>query len=299
MPESLLSKEADHVEGFAPEVFWVTHGGKDELTERLAIRPTSEAIIMTMYAKWIDFWRDLPVLINQGTACCGTRRRRASSCERLSSCGRRGTQPTPDETRRVPRQCGCWTSTATSSRRPGDPGDPRAQVGRGEVRRGAGDLHDRGADAGRAGAAVGHVALLGDNFAKAFDITFQDKDGDRKNVHTTSWGLSWRSLGALIMVHGDDSGLIMPPRVAPTQVIDRADRGDDPMVREAAELLHRSRSWRFPDRGRLQDKSPGWKFNEWEMRGVPVRLEIGPRDVKNGPVRAGTAGHRARSRCCR
>jgi prolyl-tRNA synthetase len=124
--------------------------------------------------------------------------------------------------------------------------------------------------------------FFGDNFAKAFGITFQDQDGVRKHVHTTSWGLSWRTVGALIMVHGDDSGLIMPPRVAPTQVVIVPIRGDDPAVREAGERLARELGSRFRVEADWSDKSPGWKFNEWEMRGVPIRVEIGPRDVKAG-----------------
>jgi prolyl-tRNA synthetase len=123
--------------------------------------------------------------------------------------------------------------------------------------------------------------FFGDNFARAFNITFQDQDGQRKHVHTTSWGLSWRTLGALIMVHGDDSGLIMPPRVAPTQVVVVPIRADDPIVKEAADRLVASLDERFRVEADFSDHSPGWKFNEWEMRGVPVRVEIGPRDVKN------------------
>jgi len=282
MPEALLSKEAEHVEGFAPEVFWVTRAGGEELSERLAIRPTSEAIIMTMYAKWIDSWRDLPVLINQWNSVLRNEKttrfflRTAEFLWQEGHTAHRDEVEAREETMRMLEVYRAFVEE--------DLAIPVIAGRKSDAEKFAGAQETYTIEAlmpdGQA-LQSGTSHFFGDNFARAFNITFQDQDGQRKHVHTTSWGLSWRTLGALIMVHGDDSGLIMPPRVAPTQVVVVPIRADDPTVKEAADRLVASLDERFRVEADFSDHSPGWKFNEWEMRGVPVRVEIGPRDVKN------------------
>jgi prolyl-tRNA synthetase len=283
MPESLLVKEAEHVEGFAPEVAWVTHAGKEELAERLAIRPTSETIFMTLYARWIDSWRDLPMLLNQWCSVMRwekTTRFFLRTTEFLWQEGHtahRSADEARDETMRMLEIYRDFIENDLAIPViPGRKSESEKFAGAQETY----TLESLMPDGQALQSCTSH--FFGDNFAKAFGITFQDQDGVRKHVHTTSWGLSWRTVGALIMVHGDDSGLIMPPRVAPTQVVIVPIRGDDPAVREAGERLARELGSRFRVEADWSDKSPGWKFNEWEMRGVPIRVEIGPRDVKAG-----------------
>jgi prolyl-tRNA synthetase len=283
MPESLLVKEAEHVEGFAPEVAWVTHAGKEELAERLAIRPTSETIFMTLYAKWIDSWRDLPMLLNQWCSVMRwekTTRFFLRTTEFLWQEGHTAHRSADEAREETMRMLEIYRDFIENDLAipvvPGRKSESEKFAGAQETY----TLESLMPDGQALQSCTSH--FFGDNFAKAFGITFQDQDGARKHVHTTSWGLSWRTVGALIMVHGDDGGLIMPPRVAPTQVVIVPIRGDDPTVREAGDRLARELGARFRVEADWSDKSPGWKFNEWEMRGVPVRVEIGPRDVKNG-----------------
>src|SRR5262245_33161669 len=283
MPESLLVKEAEHVEGFAPEVAWVTHAGKEELTERLAIRPTSETVFMTLYAKWIDSWRDLPMLLNQWCSVMRwekTTRFFLRTTEFLWQEGHtahRSADEARDETMRMLETYRDFIENDLAI--PVIPG----RKSESEKFAGAQETYTLEAlmpDGQALQSCTSH--FFGDNFARAFGITFQDQDGTRKHIHTTSGCLSSRPAGALIMVHGDDSGLIMPPQVAPTQVVIVPIRGDDPTVREAGERLAGELGARFRVEADWSDRSPGWKFNEWEMRGVPIRVEIGPRDVKSG-----------------
>ena len=286
IPESFLSREAEHVEGFAPEVAWVTHGGNELLAERLAIRPTSETVICWMYAKWIHSYRDLPVLINQW--CNVVRWEKATrpflrTTEFLWQEGHTAhatEAEAHDEALRM-----LETYREFLEREMAIP----VLVGRkSEREKFAGAVATYTCEAlmgdGRAlQAATSHD--LGTHFAEAFDIRFLDKDGVEKPVWQTSWGATTRLIGALIMVHGDARGLVVPPRLAPVQVIvvpiaaGKEGEAVRTRVRQLKATLEGMYRVRVDDR---EEYTPGWKFNEWEMRGVPLRLELGPRDLKAG-----------------
>jgi prolyl-tRNA synthetase len=288
IPESLLARESAHVEGFAPEVAWVTQGGGETLPERLAIRPTSEAIIGTMYAEWIQSYRDLPVLINQWVNVMRwemATRPFLRTLEFLWQEGHTAHASEPEAQAEALRMLEIYREVAE--------GTVAVPVVVGEKSAGerfAGADHTYSIEAlmpdGKAlQAATSHE--LGQNFAKAFDITFEDADQVVKHVWMTSWGMSWRMLGALIMVHGDDRGLRLPPRMAPVEVlIVPIARAAEREVVEAAhalaqELRAEGRRVRVDDR---DEKKPGFKFADGEMRGIPVRIEIGARDLASGEV---------------
>lgn len=284
MPESLLVKEAQHVAGFSPQVAWVTQGGDEKLAERLAIRPTSEAIFGTMYSKWIQSWRDLPMLLNQW--CSVLRWEKATrfflrTTEFLWQEGHTAHRTAEEAREETMQMLGVYQDFVEN-----DLGIPVVPGRKSEAEKfpGAEETYTIEAlmpDGQALQSATSH--FLGQNFARAFDITFQDADGVRKHVWTTSWGLSWRTIGAIIMTHGDDSGLIMPPKVAPVQVVIipiPGKAGEEQAIREAVEQARQTLSQRFRVEVDWSDRTPGWKFNEWELRGVPVRLEIGPRDVR-------------------
>ncbi len=284
MPESLLVKEAQHVAGFSPQVAWVTQGGDEKLAERLAIRPTSEAIFGTMYSKWIQSWRDLPMLLNQW--CSVLRWEKATrfflrTTEFLWQEGHTAHRTAEEAREETMRMLGVYQDFVEN-----DLGIPVVPGRKSEAEKfpGAEETYTIEAlmpDGQALQSATSH--FLGQNFARAFDITFQDADGVRKHVWTTSWGLSWRTIGAIIMTHGDDSGLIMPPKVAPVQVVIipiPGKAGEEQAIREAVEQARQTLAQRFRVEVDWSDRTPGWKFNEWELRGVPLRLEIGPRDVR-------------------
>jgi prolyl-tRNA synthetase len=285
LPESLLKKEAEHVAGFAPQVAWVTAAGTEELPERLAIRPTSEAIFGTMYAKWVQSWRDLPLLLNQW--CSVVRWEKATrfflrTTEFLWQEGHTAHRTAEEAQAETMQMLEIYRDFVESDLAvPVIPG----QKSESEKFAGAEATYTIEAlmpDGQALQSATSH--FLGQNFARAFDITFQDLDGQRKHVWTTSWGLSTRIVGAVIMTHGDDSGLIFPPRVAPIQaiIIPIPGKGaDEQGVDEAVEAARRQLAARFRVEVDRSEKTPGWKFNEWELRGVPVRVEIGPRDVRS------------------
>lgn len=287
IPESLLLKEAEHVEGFAPEVAWVTHGGGEELTERLAIRPTSETLFCSMYSKWVQSWRDLPMLYNQWCSVMRwekTTRPFLRTSEFLWQEGHTihaTVEEAREETLRmleVYREF-CENELAMP-----------LFVGRKSEREkfaGAQDTYSIEAmmQDGKA-LQAGTTHYFGDNFAKAFDITFLDKDGQRKFVEETSWGVSSRLIGAIVMTHGDERGLVLPPRIAPIQAVVLPIAAHKPGVLDkahelAAQLKDAGVRVYVDDR---DTQSAGWKFNEWEMKGVPLRIEIGPRDIENGQV---------------
>jgi prolyl-tRNA synthetase len=288
LPESLLVREAEHVEGFSPQVAWVTEAGEDPLEERLAIRPTSEAIFGTMYAKWIQSWRDLPMLINQWCNVVRWEKRTLPflrTTEFLWQEGHTAHRTDEDAVEETMRMLEVYRDFVEA-----DLCIPVVKGRKSESEK------FPGADAtytieallpdGRA-LQSGTSHFLGQNFARAFEITFQDLDGQRRHVWTTSWGLSTRTVGALIMVHGDDSGLILPPRVAPIQVIIVPIHGkeaDEPTLREVVGNLERSLSRQVRVEVDWSDKRPGWKYNEWELKGVPIRIEVGPRDIRNQQV---------------
>ena len=289
IPESLLQLEADHVEGFAPQVAWVTQGGNDVLEERLAIRPTSEAIIGRMYSRWIESYRDLPVLINQW--CNVMRWEKVTrlflrTAEFLWQEGHTAHANAEECQEEVVRMLEVYREFAED-----DLAIPVHAGRKSAAEKFAGAEMTYSIEAlMRDGKALqaGTSHNLGQHFAKVFDITFQDEQGRRQHVHQTSWGVSTRLIGALIMTHGDDQGLKLPPKVAPVQaVVVPIWRKDEERsaVREFCARV--STALRGHVRLLVDDReqyTPGWKYNEHELRGVPVRLEIGPRDVAKGAV---------------
>ena len=289
IPESLLQLEADHVEGFAPQAAWVTHGGNEKLEERLAIRPTSEAIIGHMYSRWIESYRDLPVLINQW--CNVMRWEKVTrlflrTAEFLWQEGHTA-HATPEECQQeVLRMLEVYRDFAeTELAIPVHAGRKSAA----EKFAGAEMTYSIEAlmrDGKALQAGTSHN--LGQHFAKVFDITYQDEQGRRQFVHQTSWGASTRLIGAVIMTHGDDQGLKLPPQIAPVQaVVVPIWRKEDERasVREFITKVTAALGTRV--RLLVDDRdqyTPGWKYNEHELRGVPVRLEVGPKDVAKGAV---------------
>jgi prolyl-tRNA synthetase len=288
IPESLLNKEAEHVEGFAPQVAYVTHGGGEELEEKLIVRPTSEAIIGTMYAKWVQSWRDLPILINQWANVVRwekVTRPFLRTTEFLWQEGHTAHETADEaeaETRMILDLYGSLAEQVLAM--------PVVKGLKSESEKFAGALRTYSIEAlmgdGRAMQA-GTSHNLGQNFAKAFDITFQARDKSVQHVWGTSWGVSTRLVGGVIMTHGDDSGLVLPPRVAPYQVvivpIGRENWRETVLPRAIEikdDLLRAGIRVTLDDR----DERPGWKFSEWEMRGVPLRLEIGPKDIEKSQV---------------
>lgn len=282
IPESLLQKEADHVEGFAPEVAWVTHGGSQELTERLCVRPTSETLFCDHYSKIIQSYKDLPKLYNQWCSVVRwekTTRPFLRTTEFLWQEGHTAhatAEEAQEETIKMLNVYGklCEDYLAI----------PVVKGQKTEKEKFAGAhatytieslMHD-----GKA-LQCGTSHNFGDGFAKAFNIQYTDKTGKLQYVHQTSWGMTTRLIGAMIMVHGDDSGLVIPPRIAPTQLM------IIPIAMHKAGVLEKASELkdRLAKVVRVKmddsDKMPGWKFSEYEMKGVPLRLEIGPKDIEN------------------
>lgn len=285
IPESFLQKEAEHVQGFAPQVAWVTHGGDEELSERLAVRPTSEAIILPMYAKWIQSYRDLPLLLLQWNSVVRWEKstrlflRTAEFLWHEGHTAHRTAEEADQECRLI---LGIYTELVEEIlAMPGLVGTKTP------TERFAGADNTYALEALMSdGQAIqaGTAHYLGQNFAKAFNVKFLDSDNQEKYIWSTSWAVTTRLIGMLIMAHGDDRGLMLPPKIAPYQVVIIPILGkDDAKVLPAARQLAKVLAERF--RVKLDDRdayTPGWKFNEWELRGVPVRLEIGPRDVAAG-----------------
>ena len=289
IPESLLRKEAAHVEGFAPEVAWVTRGGDETLEEPLVVRPTSEAIIGTMYSKWVQSWRDLPILINQWANVVRwekVTRLFLRTTEFLWQEGHTAHETEEEAETEARRMLGVYKEFLET-----ELAIPVLDGRKTESEKFAGAAHTYSVEAlmgdGRA-LQVGTSHHLGQNFAKVFDITFQARDKSVQYVWQTSWGMTTRLIGGAIMVHGDDSGLILPPRIAPHQVvIVPIPRGDWratvlPRARDIEAALKRAGVRVLLDD--REEYKPGWKFAEWEMRGVPLRLEIGPRDIEQEQV---------------
>jgi len=287
IPESYLKKEADHVEGFDPELAWVTIGGREELEERLAIRPTSESIICDFYKNWIQSYRDLPILINQW--CNVLRWEKVTrpflrTAEFLWQEGHTVHATAEEAREETLRMLGvyrdCFYEAMAIPVLTGAKSESERFAGAVETYTCEGLMGD-----GRAlQAATSHD--LGQNFARAFDITFLDENQERVHPYQTSWGFSTRTIGGLILVHGDDRGLRLPPRIAPTQaVIVPIWRGKNKgEVRREAVALHTElkESDIRTEIDLDEEHSPGWKFNEQELRGVPVRVELGPKDIEKG-----------------
>ena len=285
IPESLLTREAEHVEGFAPEVAWVTEGGQEKLEERLAIRPTSEAMVGVMYAKWIQSHRDLPVLINQWANVVRWEKATRPFLRTMEFLWQEGhtAHATADEGREeTERMLEVYRDFAENvAAVPVYAGRKSAS----ERFPGAVDTYSIEAlmpDCKALQSATSHD--LGQNFSRAYDITFSDADQQVKHAYTTSWGMSWRMLGGVIMVHGDDRGLRIPPKLAPIEaVIVPIVKGEDRAALDKAHELGKGlRAEGLRVRVDDRDRSPGWKYSDWEMRGVPLRIEIGPRDLQSG-----------------
>ena len=290
IPRSFIDKEKHHVAGFSPELAEVTHGGGEELEEPLVIRPTSETIIGHCYAKWIQSYRDLPVLINQWNNVVRWELRTKLFLRTLEFFWQEGhtAHATLEEAEFETRQMlEIYRDFAVN-----DAAIPVIAGLKSESEKFPGADHTYSIEAmmgdGKA-LQSGTSHNLGQNFAKAFEIRYLDKSGTLQYCWTTSWGLSTRFIGAIIMVHGDDQGLILPPRLAPHQAvivpIYRSDEEKSKVMESAGKLRSVLAAGGF--RVVLDERegtSPGFKFNDWEMRGVPLRVEIGPRDVANGTV---------------
>jgi len=289
IPESFFQKEKEHVEGFNPELPWVTEAGGEPLEEKLAIRPTSETMIGHMYSKWIQSYRDLPVLINQWANVVRWEKRTLPflrTSEFLWQEGHTAHEDESDARKETMQMLEIYRDFVENFL-----AIPVIVGQKSSSEKFAGAVDTFSIEAmmkdGRA-VQAGTSHYLGTNFAKAFDIQYLDRENTLQYAHTTSWGVSTRLIGALIMVHGDDRGLVLPPKIAPAQVVIipiGPAKSRDIVNARAHELYMELRTAGF--RVRIDDRSdvtPGWKFNEYEMRGVPLRIEIGPRDMENGQV---------------
>ncbi len=280
IPESLLQKEKDHVEGFAPEVAWVTHGGLEPLQERMCVRPTSETLFCDFYANDVQSYRDLPKLYNQWCSVVRwekTTRPFLRSREFLWQEGHTAHATAKEAEERTEQMLNVYADFCEQVLSipvvKGRKTDKEKFAGAEATYTIEALMHD-----GKA-LQSGTSHNFGDGFAKAFDIQYADKDNQLKYVHQTSWGMSTRIIGAIIMVHGDNSGLVLPPKIAPTQImIIPIQQKKEGVLEKAAELKEKLGAFRVKVDD--SDKSPGWKFSEQEMRGIPIRVEIGPKDIE-------------------
>lgn len=281
IPESLLQREKDHVEGFAPEVAWVTQGGQEELTERLCVRPTSEVLFCEHYQKVIKSWRDLPKLYNQWCSVVRwekTTRPFLRSSEFLWQEGHtmhETAEEAEEETMRMLKVYEAfYRETLAIPAVTGKKTEKEKFAGAKATYTIEPMMHNGVALQG------GTSHYFGDGFAKSFGIAFTGRDNTLQTPHQTSWGVSTRMIGAIIMVHGDDNGLVLPPRIAPVQVV------IVPIAQHKPGVLEKSRELadRLGEQFRIKlddsEQSPGWKFSQYEMQGVPLRLEIGPKDLE-------------------
>lgn len=289
IPESFLQKEMEHLEGFAPEVAWVTHGGQEELEERLAVRPTSEAIIGSMYAKWIKSWRDLPVLINQWANIVRWEKVTRPFLRTTEFLWQEGHTAhatfaeAQEETLKILSLYKEFVETELAI--PVLAGKKTARE------KFAGALETYAIEAlmsdGKA-LQMGTSHNLGQHFSKVFNIRFEDENQELQYVWQTSWGTSTRMIGAVIMCHGDDSGLRLPPQIAPVQVVVvpiSLGNWKENVLPQAKKIEAEFKKLGL--RVKLDEReefTPGWKFSEWEMRGVPLRIEIGPTDLKTNRI---------------
>jgi prolyl-tRNA synthetase len=288
IPMSFLQKEAEHIEGFSPELAVVTHGGGKELEEPLVVRPTSETVIGEMYSRWIHSYRDLPVLINQWANVVRWEKRPRlflRTTEFLWQEGHTAHATRQEAEEETLRMLDVYADFAER-----DAAIPVIKGRKSETEKFAGGIASYTIEAmmGNGWALQsGTSHFLGQNFAKAFNITYLDQNNELQHCWTTSWGVSTRMEGAVIMAHGDDQGLILPPKLAPIQVIIVPiwkDDGQKSIVMEALEKVKSALAGLRIEVDAREGSSPGWKFNEWELKGVPVRIEIGPRDVQKEQV---------------
>ena len=284
IPESLLNKEKEHVEGFAPEVAWVTVGGQEELEEKLCIRPTSETMFSTLYSKWVKSWRDLPMVYNQW--CNVLRWEKETrpflrSREFLWQEGHTVHATSEEAEERTQTMLNIYAEVIEELL-----AIPVIKGKKTEKEKFAGAvdtytvetlMHD-----GRA-LQAGTSHYFGQNFTKPFHVTFQNKEGKEEYAYQTSWGISTRLIGATIMAHGDNRGLKLPPKVAPIQaVIVPIAMKKEGVIEKAQELYESLKKEYRMECDTRENYTPGYKFNDWEMRGVPVRIELGPRDIEKG-----------------
>ena len=279
IPESLLQKEKDHVEGFAPEVAWVTHGGGEELTERLCVRPTSETLFCDLYSRIVESYRDLPKVYNQWCSVVRwekTTRPFLRTMEFLWQEGHTAHATAEEAEERTEQMLNLYADFCEQVLAipmvKGRKTDKEKFAGAEATYTIEALMHD-----GKA-LQSGTSHNFGDGFAKAFGIQYTDKDNTLKYVHQTSWGMTTRLIGAVIMVHGDNSGLVLPPKIAPTQiVIIPIQQKKEGVLEKASEIKEKLAAFRVKVDD--TDKTPGWKFSEQEMRGIPIRVEIGPKDI--------------------
>ena len=286
IPESMLNKEKEHVEGFAPEVAWVTHGGEEELQERLCIRPTSETIICSMYSKWIQSYRDLPMMLNQWCNVLRWEKTTRPFLRTMEFLWQEGhtahatAEEAEAETIQMLHVYQDFMENVLAI--------PVFSGQKSDKEKFAGAVHTYSVEAmmldGKS-LQMGTSHFLGQNFAKGFDITYLSNEGKQEYVWQTSWGTSPRMIGGLIMVHGDDRGLKVPPKIAPIQcMIVPIAAHKEGVTEKARELYETLKSAGLRVDIDERDQSPGWKFNECELKGIPARIEIGPRDIENGQV---------------
>jgi len=288
IPESLLGKEKDHFAGFNPEVFWVTHSGDGEIGDKLALRPTSETLAYTMYAKWIRSWRDLPLKINFWNSALraeikGTKPFLRTS-EFLWQEGHTAHADKDEAEKEVTGILEIYKKTVEE-----ELAIPVITGRKSEKEKFVGAVYTLTMESlmpdGKA-LQMGTTHFLGQNFSKPFEVKYADKNNVESFVWQTSWGVSWRLIGGMIMVHGDDKGLVLPPKVAPIQVviipIYRSDEEKEKILAACGEIkiLLTARNIRvhLDDRDQV---TPGFKFNDWEMKGIPIRIELGPKDLES------------------
>ena len=291
IPESLLGKEKEHFTGFNPEVFWVTHSGDGEIGDRLALRPTSETLAYTMYAKWIRSWRDLPLKINFWNSALraeikGTKPFLRTS-EFLWQEGHTAHADKGEAEKEVTDILEIYKKTVEE-----ELAIPVITGRKSEKEKFVGAVYTLTMESlmpdGKA-LQMGTTHFLGQNFSKPFEVKYADKNNVESFVWQTSWGVSWRLIGGMIMVHGDDKGLVLPPRVAPIQVVIIPIYHSD---EEKKTILEKSRQIQgeligMNVRVHLDDRdqvTPGFKFNDWEMKGIPIRIELGPKDMTEGKI---------------
>ena len=287
IPESLLGKEQKHFAGFNPEVFWVTHSGTNEVGDRLALRPTSETLAYTLYSKWIQSWRDLPLKINFWNTALRAEIKATKPFLRTSEFlwqeGHTVHSTQEEAEKEVLKILDIYKNTVEE-----ELAIPVSTGKKSEKEKFVGAVYTTTMESimpdGKA-LQMGTSHFLGQNFSKPFEVKFADKDNVEHFAWQTSWGVSWRLIGAMIMVHGDDKGLVLPPKVAPMQVvivpIFRNDEGKETVLPKVEEIRNELESKDI--RVHVDDReglSPGYKFNDWEMKGVPIRIEIGPKDIE-------------------
>ena len=289
VPERLLEKEAEHFEGFIPEVAWVTRGGNSDLSEKLALRPTSETIMYNMYAKWIRSWRDLPLLLNQWVNVI----RWETKATKLFLRTREFLWQEGHTVHETSEEAENEVMTILDDYRdilegllaipviPGRKSESERFAGAKETM----TLEALMPDGKALQAATSHN--LGQGFSRAFGITYIDREGENQNPWQTCWGISTRLIGGVVMVHGDDKGLVLPPKVSPVQVMVvpiTFQKNKEEVISAARSVIERLEARFRAELDDRDDRTPGYKFNEWELKGVPVRVEIGPRDLKNSQV---------------